>query len=251
LADNSGVSHELFWHETKLSFNISVPLSFTHSKWINGLQPYISFSEKFLKMGADSPYQFKEDRITTMHYRFYAYNQYIRSRKDLYPKWGQNLQVDFQNTPFSDNPSRQFSVQGHLYFPGFIRHQSLVLYGGYENQGQGDYAFSSLLSIPRGFSDIYEGQMAVVKADYAFPIAYPDMDWQGAMYLKRIYAHVFYDFMRGEKSGNYTNYASTGLELYTDWHFFGWFPNISLGMRWSYALSRDANTFDFLTGINF
>ncbi len=251
LADNSGVSHELFWHETKLSFNISVPLSFTHSKWINGLQPYVSFSEKFLKMGAGSPYEFKEDRVTTMHYQLYAYNQLKRSAKDLYPKWGQDIRIDYENTPFSDNPSNQFAVQGHLYLPGFIRHQSIVLYTGFNRQQEGDYLFSSQISIPRGYSGIYGDKMIVLKTDYAFPIAYPDMDWQGVMYLKRIYGHAFYDFMRGETSGVATDYTSTGIELYTDWNFFSFFPNVSVGVRWSYAINHDAQTFDFLFGINF
>ena len=251
LSNKSGISRQLFWHETNLSFNISIPLNFTHSKWINGLQPYIGFSEKFLKMGADSPYEFKEDRVTTMQYEFYAYNQLKRSIKDLYPKWGQDIRIDYENTLFSDNPSNQLAVQSHFYFPGFIRHQSVLLYVGYNKQQEGNYSFSTLINIPRGYSDIYEDEMTVLKADYAFPIVYPDMDWQGAMYLKRIYGHVFYDFMRGETAGVVSNYTSTGAELYTDWNFLSFFPNVSLGIRWSYAINRNAQTFDFLFGINF
>ncbi len=251
LADTSGLSHEIFWHETQLSFNISVPLDFTHSKWINGLRPYIAFSEKFLKMGAGYPYRFKEDRVTTMHYQFYAYNQLKQSAKDLYPKWGQNIQIDYENTPFAASPSNQFAIQSHFYFPGFVRHQSIVLYAGYNSQQHGNYSFGTLVSIPRGYSGIYEDKMAVFKADYAFPIAYPDMDWQGVMYLKRIYGHAFYDFLRGETSGVVSDYTSTGLELYTDWNFLSFFPNVSVGLRWSYAINHDAQTFDFLFGINF
>jgi len=249
--DDSGFTQEIFWRETNLSFNISVPLNFTHSKWINGMQPYIGFSEKFLKMNDGYPYEFNEDHIHTMLYEFYAYNQYKRSVKDIYPQWGQDIRIDYENTPFLDSPSNQFAVQSNLYFPGIIRHQSLVLYLGYNRQDYGDYVFSTLVSIPRGYSGIYEDDMKVLKADYVFPIAYPDMDWQGAMYLKRIYGHVFYDFLRGETSGVVIDYTSTGLELYTDWHFLGFFPQVSLGIRWAYAINRDAQTFDFLFGINF
>jgi len=251
LADDSGVLHELFWHETHLSFNIGVPLNFTHSKWINGLQPYITFSEKFLKMGAGYSYKFKEDRITTMRYELYVYNQLKQSPKDIYPKWGQNIQIDYENTPFSNNPGYQFAIQSHLYFPGFVRHQSVVLYIGYDKQQHGSYSFSTITGIPRGYSGIYEDRMTVLKTDYVFPIAYPDMDWQGVMYLKRIYGHAFYDFLRGETSGVVSDYTSAGLELYTDWHFLSFFPRVSLGLRWSYAFNREANTFDFLFGINF
>ena len=251
LNDDSGNPYKAFWHETKVSANVSIPLNFTHSKWINGIQPYIGFSERFLKMGEGYPYEFKQKTLVTMHYQLYAYNQYKSSAKDLYPKWGQNLQVDFQNTPFLDNPTQQFAIQGHFYLPGFIRHQSLVLYGGYENEGQGDYAFSALVDIPRGYSDVFEDKMAVLKTDYAFPIAYPDMDWQGVMYLKRIYAHLFYDFLHGETSGVSSIYSSVGAELYTDWNFLSFFPNVVLGVRWSYAINHDAQTFHFLIGINY
>jgi len=251
LTDTSGLSHEIFWHETQLSFNVGVPLDFTHSKWINGLRPYIAFSEKFLKMGVGYPYRFKEDQVTTMHYHLYTYNQLKQSAKDIYPKWGQNFQIDYENTPFSVNPSNQFAVQSHFYFPGFVRHQSVMLYVGYDKQQRGNYSFSTLVSIPRGYSGIYEDKMAVFKADYVFPIAYPDMDWQGVMYLKRIYGHAFYDFLRGETSGVVSDYTSTGLELYTDWNFLSFFPNVSVGLRWSYAINHHAQTFDFLFGINF
>ncbi len=251
LSDNKGNLHKLFWHETNLTANVSVPLNFTHSKWINGLQPYIGFTEKFLKMGTGSAYKFKQNHITTMQYEFYAYNQYKRSPKDIFPKWGQDIQVDFENTPFLDHPSSQFAVQGHLYFPGFFRHQGLAVYLGYDNFDQGSYNFSRLVAIPRGYNNIFEERSTIIKTDYAFPIAYPDMDWQGVMYLKRIYAHAFYDFMRGETNSAITDYSSAGLELYTDWNFLSFFPNVSLGLRWSYALSRKAQTFDFLMGINF
>ena len=202
-------------------------------------------------MGAGYPYKFKENRVTTMHYQIYAYNQLKQSAKDIYPKWGQNIQIDYENTPFADNPGNQFAMQGHLYFPGFIRHQSIVLYAGYDKQQRGNYSFSTIVNIPRGYSGIYEDQMKVFKADYVFPIVYPDMDWQGVMYLKRIYGHAFYDFLRGETSGVVSNYTSTGLELYTDWNFLSFFPNVSVGLRWSYAINRKAQTFDFLFGINF
>lgn len=249
--DNKGFLHEIFWHETHLSYNISLPLNFTHSKWINGLQPYVAFSEKFLQMGAGYPYKFKEDRVTTMHYELYAYNLYKRSTKDLYPKWGQVIRIDYQNTPFSDNPGNQFAVQSHFYVPGFVRHQGLALYFGYDKRVRGNYSFSTLVDIPRGYANIYEDKMTIFKTDYAFPIAYPDMNWQGAMYLKRIYAHAFYDFMRGETAGVDTDYTSTGLELYTDWNFLSFFPNVMLGLRWSYCINQDSQTFDLLFRISF
>jgi hypothetical protein len=249
--DNNGQYHSLFWHETNLSLHVSIPLRFIHSQWIYGLQPYIGFTQKFLIMAKGIPYRFKENRISTVHYQLFAYNQRKQSPKDLFPQWGQDIQVDYENTPFTDTPSWQFALKGHLYFPGPAHHQSIILYAGYDRQQRGNYSFSDLTDIPRGFSNIHQNHLWTLKTDYAFPIAYPDMDWQGVMYLKRIYGHAFYDYARGETSGNVSRYTSTGIELYTDWNFLSLFPNVSIGLRWSYALSRKAQTVDFLFGINF
>ncbi len=251
IADSTGKVYLLHWRETNLSANVSIPLQFTHSKWINGIKPYAGISEKFLWLKPGTPFELIENRLTSLQYDFYAYNQYKRSPKDLYPKWGQDIRIDYEHTPFADNPSEQFSAQAHLYFPGFIRHQSVVIYGGYNRQHQGDYAFSTLIEIPRGYSGIYEDNMVSLKTDYAFPIAYPDMDWEGAMYLKRISGHLFYDYLLGKTGGKTTRYSGVGAELHTQWNLLGTFPNVQMGLRYTYAIDRKTHVIDFLISMNF
>ncbi len=250
LMDSTGYYY-VSWREANLSLNMSVPLNFTRGKWFFGVRPYVEFTEKFLKMSDQYLVEFQDDRIVTMRYQLHLYNRYKRSAKDLYPKWGQDFRIEYENTPFLDQSTQQFAVQGSFYFPGFIRHQSLTVYGGYDEQHRTDYYFSTLVDIPRGYSDIFDDKMAVFKTDYVFPIAYPDMDWQGVMYLKRIYGQVFYDYMRGETAGKVHYYASVGTELHTDWHFLGWFPTVTLGLRYSYAINRKAHVFDFLIRMRF
>ncbi len=251
LADSTGLSHKLRWSETNLSFSAGIPFNFSRGKWIIGLKPSFNWTEKFLHMRPGSQFEFKENHLTTLHYTLSAYNQIKRSPKDLYPQWGQDIRIDFEHTPFLDNPSNQWAMQGHLYFPGFIRHQSLLLYGGYDKLHEGVYRFSSLIATPRGYSGIFDDQMTVLKTDYAFPIAYPDLDLQGAMYLKRIYAQLFYDVLWGETSGKRSRYSGIGAELNTDWNFLGLFPNIKIGLRYTYAIDRSTHVIDFLIGINF
>jgi len=89
--------------------------------------------------------------------------------------------------------------------------------------------------------------MKVFSADYAIPLAYPDLNWQGVAYLKRLYAHLFYDYLITGK-GDY--YRSTGVELYSDWNFLSLFPNVTVGVRWSYTKEK-TNRFEFLYNINF
>jgi hypothetical protein len=246
---DAGEQLEVKWKETNLSLNLSVPLNFTHSKWVQGIRPSAGIDQKFLKMDRASSLKFKEDRITVPIYRFYAYNQYKISPKDIYPHWGQNIDLIFRNTPLSDSISAQAALIGWFYFPGFVRHQAFRIYGGYQSTTTGNYSFSNILSIPRGYNNLSFPEYFTVRTDFAFPIAYPDLNVPGLFYLKRIYGKVFYDFMQGYDQGNVHDFSSTGAELYTDWNFLSILINFNLGVRYSYRFQDNSERFEFLFGI--
>ncbi|MBE0651365.1 MAG: hypothetical protein IH595_11050 [Bacteroidales bacterium] len=249
LTDSTGV-HEVFWNESDLSASLKLPLNLSHGKVVAGLQPSVQYEIRYLTMKPGSHYYFKNPQIANLTYQLYEYSYLKTSPKDIYPKWGQTLQVTFQNTPFISETNDQFAAQAHFYLPGFIRHQGISVYAGYENQETGDYPFSMLVNIPRGYSGLFFHQYFTLQADYAFPIAYPDWDLiQGGFYLKRIYSHLFYDYMNRMPYNEV--FSSTGIELYTEWNLLNKFPTATLGVRWNYLQSQKSNTFDLLLGINF
>jgi len=246
---DDGNQVELKWRETNLSLNLSVPLNFTSSKWVQGIRPSAGVDQKFLKMDPASGFSFKEDRLTVPIYRIYAYNQYKMSPKDIYPHWGQSIDLIFRNTPLSDSISSQLALTGWLYFPGFVRHQGFRVYGGYQSTTTGNYSFSNILAIPRGYSNLSYPEYFTIRTDFAFPIAYPDLNVPGLFYLKRIYAKVFYDYLQGYDAGNIEDISSTGAELYTDWNFLSVLVNFNLGVRYSYRFNDNSGRFEFLFGI--
>jgi hypothetical protein len=242
---------EVRWRETNISLSISVPLQLTSSVWVKGMRPSISIDQRFLRMDPSSELEFREDRTTIPTYRLFAYNQYKTSPKDLFPKWGQNIDLIYRNTPLSDSISSQLALIGSVFFPGFIKHQGLRIYGGYQKTMNGNYTFSNILAIPRGYSNLSFPEYTSMRADYAFPIAYPDWNIPSFFYLKRIYAHLFYDALAGTTTDDLTyNYMSTGFELYTDWNFLSQLVNFRLGVRMSHRFWDSEQRWEFLFGID-
>lgn len=240
----------LKWRETDLSLRVSVPLNLTHSKWIQGVRPSVGIDQKFLKMVQHSGYEFSETQFTSPIYQLYAYNQYKTSFKDLYPKWGQIINLVYRHTPWADTTNSQLALIGYLYFPGVIKHQGIKVYGGYQKTVRGNYSYNNLLAVPRGYSNINYPAYFSIRSDYAFPIAYPDWNVPGAFYLKRIYSKIFYDYMQGFEANQVTDLSSTGFEVYTDWNFLSILLDVELGFRFSQLMPDNTQTYEFLFGFN-
>jgi hypothetical protein len=263
--DTIGNIESLHWMETTLSLDVSLPLTFTSSKWIKGIEPSVGIDQIFRKMDADSKYDFKQANYTTPVYQFFGYNQYKRSPKDIYPKWGQNINLTYRHTLFADNPQSQLGAIAWFYLPGIIRHQGLKLYAAYQKDAIGMdkvSIFGNLVNTPRGYFNVDFQEFVSLKADYAFPIAYPDWDVPGVFYLKRITSTLFYDYLSGNNQINQrVDLASGGVELYTDWNFFSFLATIRLGVRVSYQfnvseakannIGADDMNYEFLFGISY
>ncbi len=242
---------ELYWRETNLALTLRVPLQLTRDKWVRGIQPSAGINQKFLDMLGPDPdsIRFRETSITSPNYRFYAYNQYKTSPKDIYPLWGQSIDLVFRHTPFSEDVSNQLGMSGWLFFPGIVPHHGIRIYGGYQKTETGNYSFSNLVAIPRGYNNITFPEYFSIRSDYAFPIAYPDWNIPGFFYLKRIYSKVFYDIMKGSHAGESLDLSSTGLELYTDWNFLSVIANFNLGVRLTHRFYDEEQRVEFLFGV--
>jgi len=248
--DSTGRYDEVRFNETNLSAGVSLPLNFTQNKWVRGMQPYVGITQKFLKMNKNSDYSFSTDRFTSLTYQFQVYNQLKRSVRDIFPKWGQSLNVVYRNTPFGQESNSQFYSSLFLYFPGISRHSGFKVYTAYQKTIKSNYPYSSLLSMPRGYNNIYVEEMMSFKLDYAFPIIYPDLALPSVLYLKRIYSHVFFDFLNDLNHPDWSNYESTGVEIYTDWNFLGLPAIFTLGGRYSYKFDS-GNSWEFLFGLGY
>ena len=70
---------------------------------------------------------------------------------------------------------------------------------------------------------------------------YPDVDFLGMFYIKRIYADVFgdYGFGKNLKGANVkTKYRSAGAEVFANMHFFTLPVEFSIGYSYAYAFDK-------------
>lgn len=250
--DSNNFQQEIKWMETNLTVGFSVPLNFTHSKWVMGIRPYIGGAQKFLNKKNDASVDFKENQVTSLTYSLFGYTQLKRSLRDIYPKWGFNTNIVFKHTPFSNSQSMVYGIAGTIYVPGIVKHHGIRMYAAFQHMENGYYSYGNVISSPRGYTGIGLNNMLSIKADYALPIIYPDLDIPAVAYLKRISAHLFCDHLLGRNDGDQAElFNSAGVEIYTDWNFLSLIPNIRLGVRSTFRFKDNLTNFEFLYGFSF
>ncbi|PLX05195.1 MAG: hypothetical protein C0595_00610 [Marinilabiliales bacterium] len=248
LNDSTQKYDEIKYNETNFSLGLYVPLNFTRSKWVWGIQPYIGTERKILTI-KDTINNFHENNFTGLTYRVYLYNRLKRSKRDIFPRWGQSLDIIYRHTLNSLNINEQFAAETYFYFPSFIKHHGLRFYSAYQERNLNGYNYNSFVSSARGYSSLSFSKFLSFKADYAFPIIYPDLDIPSVAYLSRIYAQVFGDNMYNIDNQN--NYSSAGVELYTQWNFLGHFAIFTIGTRYTYRLNYSDSQMELLFGISY
>ncbi len=242
--------YHLKWNETEWYAAAYVPLNFTRDKWLRGIRPGVSVRQLIREMDPDVGLSFRQRQTTAFSYELYAYRQLRLSKRDLYPKFGQNFQFLFRHSPFDNEVSEQLFAGATSYFPGLLRHHGIRLSISYQQQTAGYYSFGSLIAFPRGYTDLFYNKTTVAKIDYAFPIYYPDMSLPGFFFLQRIRGSFFADWLKGSGTHTSNQLTSSGLEIYTDWHFFNLPAPIMIGGRITRAFDKNEWVPEFLFGIN-
>jgi hypothetical protein len=154
------------------------------------------------------------------------------SARDLAPVWGQELRFTYRDAPWHDFYTASFlSADGRFALPGLVKHQSLVLEGGYERQS-GNYYFSSQIQFPRGYREIVGPDLTKFSSSYEFPFLYPDLAIGQFLYVKRVSGNVFYDYGKVAQQ----QYRSTGVETVFDLGLLHFPPTLRAGVRYAWLL---------------
>lgn len=246
----SGELVDLKWHETSYKLNLSLPLNFTRGKFLRGIQPSVGWEQLHLKMEPGIELRFKENDNSLLNLQFVAYNQLRQSKRDLYPRWGQQIQLVLQQHMFATHPDQQVALSANFYFPGILRHHGIRLYAAQQlRHTQAGYVFNRIIRYPRGYKNLFPYDAQAGMFDYSFPLFYPDLNLPTFFFLQRVRMSLFADVMR--VSGfNPIIISSAGAELYTDWHFFNLPAPVVLGGRVTQAFYTHETVVEFLFGIN-
>jgi hypothetical protein len=251
----SSEAYRFTWQETNLRLLASIPWNFSHGRYDRNLQPSVGTTLIGLRHDASTPSKFTSGLIQTMDYNLTA-SQYQRSNaKDVYPRFGQSVDINYHNSPFgSNNMGSIFASELNLYFPGIIRHHGIRIYGGWQQRHEEDvlsYSYSNIIRYPRGYTGRYDDNLLSVNLNYKLPLWYPDFSLGSVIYLKRLKLNLFYDWANGMNTGYVNTYQSLGGELTADFHLLRFIVPIEMGLRSLYYPSTGGWGFQLVYSISY
>lgn len=263
------------WKEKNVQAGIRIPLITTSSKYHGnvtignsaGLTRVSEFennidsvrSGRIVPRGDELSYFFRDyvDNGTLVYNNFNisAYRLLKTSRRDIYSKWGQQLEIQSFETPFGgDFDGRLLSAMGVLYFPGLAKHHSLWTYGAWQHtkfeQVRQNYVFRNQVPTPRGhtvgrFQNFYSAS-----ANYTLPLWYPDIAAGPLLNIQRLRANVFFDYGLGEspRFQSSQEYSSVGIEARLDINILRFLPQFDIGVRYVRGLRPSTSEVEVLIG---
>lgn len=239
-------TYALRWDETSAGLQLSVPLNFTRSRWQRGAHFSVGTNLIRQDMHKDVGLNFKQEYTSAINYNLLIYNLDRLKRRDIFPRTGQVARIIFRHSPFDATPGKQLFASAISYFPGIVNHHGLRLYTAMQRENKGYYNFGTYVSMPRGLTGPFNGNMKALKIDYAFPVAYPDQSFGPVIYTKRLRTNVFYDLLATPDS----DYSSLGFELWADVHLLRMQAPVGIGFRLSYNLPQAKMKPEIIFGID-
>jgi hypothetical protein len=241
------------------SMDVSLPLTLNVNRYITRFIPRIEY-----EYGRDLFYDVRENYylrgLKTVKYNLQFYTLQRRAYRDIIPKWGFLMNMDYLSSPFSENIlGNRFAFMANVFLPGVYRDHGIKLTGGYQKQDTEMYYFSNYLQVPRGYETIYGEELVNFKADYVFPLFYPDWSVSSLLYFKRFKANLFVDYARNKfrayDNNNQLkwyseNLFSYGAELTTDLHIARVMFPFSTGVRYAYQPISNEHNIEFVFNVD-
>ncbi|MCX6230877.1 MAG: hypothetical protein NTZ33_04980 [Bacteroidetes bacterium] len=251
---NNSIFKPFTFDECNVKIGVRIPLSFPTAKYYTRFQPSISTTLIGVMHDASTPDNIIKGTINTIDYRLY-FSHYLRmSVKDLEPKWGQSLDINFRHSPFGIiDYGNIASVETYLYFPSIINHHGFKVYLGVQKRDTvvNRYYFSDLINYPIGSIAVHSDALYSGSIKYFFPLLCPDLSISSLLYVKRLDMNVFY----GKADAVYKNYnffqQSIGGEINSEMHILRFVAPINLGYRFTYLPDNKSLVNEILFGINF
>jgi hypothetical protein len=239
------------WNEFNLYTGLRLPLNWTHNSWIRSFRPAIGLNYKYLKMDESVPITFEHDKIIAVNYSLIASNKLKTSQRDIFPRWSQELKLNYNYTPFVNGPNSIMSGQMTMDFPGIGKHHGLRLYGAYQKKHETFYPFPDYIVFPRGYTMIDRNEIYSFSAMYSMPLFYPEWQVKHLMYFKRFKTTMFYDYAQSSDLQLPRIFSSVGLDLTSDFSLFNLIAPLDAGLRSIYIPETGKMKFEILFSLNF
>ena len=160
-----------------------------------------------------------------------------KSKRDLHSPYGQKMSLEYIHTPYQGPKINIYEVKLALYFPGLFAHHSLQLGISQQYKYQNSPVVISTTIGKRSYGTQQMKKPTNINIDYTLPIIYPDFELSHFIFVPRIKANLFYDFIYDP----YHKYFNTiGIDLILDTQWF------HIGLRCMYKITANKPDLDFL-----
>lgn len=250
-------NREKKWGQLDSRVGVSIPLSWTSgktNKQFNIGTNYFYRNDFNRGIYKDS---FVQNNFGYLHHYLQWAQQVESAVQHIYPKLGYSLSGEYRHA-VNKYDSWQFLSGGSLYLPGVLPSHSLVVTGAFQETDTLYALFGNRIAYARGYNEAYFARMWRTSFNYHFPLFYPDWGFANILYLKRIRANGFYDFMKvySPDKTRTANQSSVGGEVYFDTRWWNQYE-LTFGFRVSHLMDRDfftgrtgANVFEFIMPVS-
>lgn len=250
------------WGQTNTSVNVRLPLNLERGPFNRLFQPELQYTFNSYRKHESTPEQFHADDFHSLGYRVYFHQLLKQSYLDMYPDFGLVLDGVYRHSPFGTLTAGQLkALQSVLYLPGFMKNHGIKIYAGaQQKEANGTLGFSDVVRYARSWGRINTTEIYTGGADYKLPLLYPDWNFWGLLYVRRVKASLFADYTRlkgnfysrGEIIGKFTeDISSLGTELTFDVNMLRFYAPAEIGFRTSYLPEMKNVYFNFLFSIDF
>lgn len=263
------------WTESKLTAGMEIPLNFSKGNAVHRLDLIANFDrfhvnpmgnvddpelafDTLINVGANNAQRFTDLYLEPLNETdLNAIDLRVRWRlfrrqaqQHLAPKWGIVTDTRYRSTIGNDLFSGyNFVTRGDIFLPALSRNHAFYLNAGYQKLDRLDnYRFSNFFVYPRGYGAIGADEVVRLSANYALPLAYPDLPIGPFAFVKRIKLNGFFDY--GQLNFD-DSISSVGAELRFDVRFLR-LLEVDFGVRYSYLMDApyapngQQHQFDFL-----
>ena len=241
------------WHETTAYLGFRIPLNLSYSVYyqklilsVYGNYTYISGISDFT---AIDHFTNANGTFMPVSYRL-TFQRALQGDKDFNPKWGQNISLVYNHTPFGgDYKGKMLSGQADLYFPGLFRHHSFWIQFAGEIQPNSNYHFASEFLYPRGYSFQFHNKLYKTGINYGLPLWYPDIHLGPVINFRQLRINIFDDYGIGindiSNPIRQIKYNSAGMELIACVNFLQLPYPVEIGIRYNYLTSEKRSNLTF------
>ena len=218
-----------------LRARVYLPISFNSFGWQRGFIPQISWNYTNNAYYSSIEKSYANRQLLSWAVQYYQMRPIASG--EIFPKWGFNLTLKGAFAPNGrEYFGSTFALYSYLYMPGFLKDQGIRLSASYQKQNVRDklYYSSNLVSMPRGYNELYGTGYYNFSIDYAVPVNFKGLDLGFLAYIYRMQFIPFAEMggIRGN-DGGYIKLPSAGIDVLVDAIVCRIGYPISLGVRYA------------------